>query len=334
MLAMLAALAVAMPPSCGTPDRNRDVTPHNYVFFRREHHRIADADFLGNPGIVGAQLTYTWRELEPAPDHYAFGAIREHLAFLNQRGKRLFIQLQDVSFSEQLVTPDYLRSDSTFHGGVARKYESVAGGSARFGGWVARRWDPAVRQRYARLLAAIANEFDGAIEGVVLPETSIGFEDAALAPPGFTAEGYAEGIREMLTAARSAFRRSCVVIYANFMPGESLPRVDRGFLRGVHAHAAAIGVGVGGPDILPYRPFQRSNSLSLIEKRPLGVIAAMAVQDGNLADRNRSTGQRMSVAELYEFAVTRLRLNYIFWGTEEPYYTSEVLPFLRDLRGR
>lgn len=58
----------------------------------------------------------------------------------------------------------------------------------------------------------------------------------------------------------------------------------------------------------------------------------MAVQDGNLADRDRRTGQRITVPELYTFAVTRLRLDYIFWGTEEPYYTEDVLPFLRGLR--
>ena len=92
---------------------------------------------------------------------------------------------------------------------------------------------------------------------------------------------------------------------------------------------AAIGVGVGGPDILPYRPFQRLNSLPLIEKRAPGVIAGMAVQDGNLADRDRTSGHQITVPELYGFAMTRLRLNYIFWGTEEPYYTTEVLPFLR-----
>lgn len=331
MLALLALFATATPTTCGTPDHRRDVTPHNYVFFRREHQRIADTAFLANPAIVGAQLTYTWRELEPAADHYELGAIREDLRFLQRHGKRLFIQLQDVSFSEQVVTPDYLRSDTAYHGGIARKYERTDGDSARFAGWVARRWDPAVRERFARLLAAIAREFDGSIEGVVIPETAAGFEDPALQPAGFSPERYAAGIRDMLIAARGAFQRSCVVIYANFMPGESLPRIDRGYLRGVHSLAARIGAGVGGPDVLPCRPFQRSNSLSLIEKRPPGVIAAMAVQDGNLADRDRTTGQRISVAQLFEFARSRLHLNYLFWGTEEPYYTSEVLPFLRRL---
>lgn len=331
MLALLAALAAAVPNACGTPDRHRDVAPHNYVFFRRDHQRTADTSFLNNPNLVGAQLTYTWRELEPTPDHYAFDGVRDQLAFLRQHGKRLFLQVQDVSFGETIVTPDYLRSDPVYHGGVARKYELGADGIARFGGWVARRWDPAVRERLAHLMKALAREFDGAIEGVVLPETSVGFDDPAQQPPGFSAEAYAEGVREMLSATRNAFRQSCVIIYANFMPGESLPAMDRGFLRSIHAHAAAIGAGVGGPDVLPYRPFQQRHSLALIERRPAGVIAGMAVQDGNLSDMNRRTGKRITVPELYEFAVTRLRLNYIFWGTEEPYYTAEVLPFLRGL---
>lgn len=331
MLEILAALLVTLPGACGTPDRDRDVTPHHYVFFRRDHQRIADTSFLNNRSITGAQLTYTWRELEPTPDHYAFDAIRTRLAFLTQHDKRLFLQLQDVSFSETVVTPDYLRADSAYHGGIARKYEVGTDGVAHFDGWVARRWDPAVRARFARLLTALAREFDGRIEGVVLAETSIGFEDPARQPSGFSAAVYADGIRELLSAARGAFRQSCVVIYANFMPGESLPAEDHGFLRGVHAHAAAIGAGVGGPDVLPFRPYQRSHSLALIAQRPAGVVAAMAVQDGNLADLRRSTGERITVAELYAFAVTNLRLNYLFWGTEEPYFTSDVLPFLRAL---
>lgn len=332
MLALLAALTVATPTSCGTPDHRRDVAPQNYVFFGEERRRIADTAFLGDPNIIGAQLTYTWRELEPTSDHYDLSTIRHDLTFLKAHGKRLFLQLQDVSFSERMVTPEYLRSDPVYHGGIARKYEADAGDSAHFDGWVARRWDPAVRERFARLLSAIAVEFDGSIEGVVLPETAIGFE-GTVPPPGFSGEAYAAGIRENLSAARSAFQRSCVVIYANFMPHGSLPGSGHAFLRGVYQHAESIGVGVGGPDILPYRPFQRSSSLPLIAERPAGVIAAMAVQDGNFADHDPKTGRRITVPELYDFAATTLRLNYIFWGTEEPYYTSEVLPFLRALRG-
>jgi hypothetical protein len=102
--------------------------------------------FLTHPRIVGAQLTYTWRELEPERDRYDFAPIREQLILLQRHGKRLFIQIQDVSFSERVLVPEYLLSDSAFHGGAARKYEGAMG---VFDGWVARRWDPAVRARFA-----------------------------------------------------------------------------------------------------------------------------------------------------------------------------------------
>lgn len=331
MLTLLASLLLAAPLTCGNAAAGVGAPPQHYVFFRRDHERIADTSFLNHPHLAGAQLTYTWRELEPAPDRYAFDGIRERLAFLTARGKRLFLQIQDVSFSETVLTPDYLRTDSAYHGGIARKYEEGADGRVRFGGWVARRWDPAVRARFTRLLHALAQEFDGRIEGVVLAETSIDFDKPDSTPSGYSAEVYAAGVRDLLTQARAAFNTSCVIVYANFMPGETLPANDRGYLRGVHAHAANIGAGVGGPDVLPFRPFQRSHSLALIEQRPPAVVAGMAVQDGNLADRNRTTGARITVAELYAFASSRLRLDYLFWGTEEPYYSTEVLPFLRAL---
>jgi hypothetical protein len=306
--------------------------PRHFIFFAHERERISEPAFLTNPNIAGAQLKYTWRELEPERDRYDFSRLLSDLAWLEQHGKRLFVQLQDVSFSRSHVVPDYLLNDTAFHGGVAAKHENGA-----FAGWAARRWDAAVRARFASLLVALGRAADGRLEGVNLAETAIGFgEDTppARRPPGFTYDGYAAGVRELMSAARTAFARSHVVVFANFMPGEGLPHDDHGYLRGVYAHADSMGVGVGGPDILPYRPWQRRHSLPLIAARRPGTIAAMAVQDGNLAERERATGQRITVAELARFATDTLRLDYIFWGTEEPYYSAEVLPYLRALPRR
>jgi hypothetical protein len=162
--------------------------PRNFVFFAREHQRIAEASFLTHERVAGAQLTYTWRELEPERDRYDLQPMREHLAFLERHGKRLFVQLQDVSFSQRIFVPEYLTTDTAFHGGAARTYEGD-GERARFAGWAARRWDP-------------------------------------------------------------------------------------------------------------------------------------------------ETGARVTVAELYRFATDRVRLDYIFWGTQEPYYSTEILPYLRGLHVR
>jgi hypothetical protein len=289
---------------------------------------------MRNPDFAGAQVKYTWRELEPVRDRYDFTRVLEDIARLAPYRKRLFIQLQDVSFSEDIkFVPEYLLTDAAFSGGVARKYESntETDEDARFDGMVVRRWDTAVLDRLAKLLAALGRAVDGKIEGIALSETAISFgESGRLHPLGFSYGGYAESVMSMMTAARSAFPRSQVIVYANFMPGEDRSRaVD--YLRAVYRHAERSGVGVGGPDLLPNRRFQRVNSLPLIAARSPALVAGVAVQDGNLGDR-KPNGARVSVAELYRYAADTLRLNYIFWGTEEPYYSAGVIPFLRSLR--
>ena len=324
MLALL-LMAVQGPP-CG--GRSPGTGPSNFVFFGRDHERASDPAFLEPPGVAGVQLTFTWRELEPERDRYDFTEITRRLKVLQQHGKRLWIQVSDVSFADRVPVPDYLRSDSSFHGGAARKYEGAEG---VFDGWVARRWDPPVRDRLARLLEALATEFDGRIEGVNLPETAIGFEDPRFHPSGFTFDAYAAGVLEIMRDARRAFSRSCVIVYANFMPGEALPEVDHGYLRGIYGLAEDLGVGVGGPDLLPFRDGQRRNSLPMIASRSREVVAGMAVQDGNLSEANPTTGRPVTVDALYRFARDDLRLDYIFWGTEEPYYSRDVLPYLRSL---
>lgn len=312
-------LVIAVPARA-----QRAEEPRHFIFFAHERERITEPAFISNTRIVGAQLKYTWRELEPERDRYDFRGVEHDLAVLGKHGKRLWIQLQDVSFSERQVVPDYLLTDPEFHGGVAREAEA-----GRFTGLTARRWDPAVRERFAKLLRALGAQFDGRIEGLNTAETAVGLHDEKPQPTGFTYENYAAGIREIMSMTKAAFPRSHVVIYANFMPGETLPDNDRGYLRGIYAHAQRTGVGVGGPDILPLRRWQQLHSLPLIAARGSGVVGAMAVQDGNLADRDRRTGKRISVAALARYATDTLRLDYIFWGTEEPYYSNEILPFLR-----
>ncbi len=336
MLVLLSA-SVAHGQVC-RPDSaaqsSRVTRPANYVFFREAHERIAEPSFLTNANVVGAQLTFTWRELEPERDRYDLAELRERLAYLAAQGKRLVVQLQDNSFSERHLVPEYLRTDTAFHGGDARKFEGDDDAHARFDGWVARRWDPAVRARFAKLLDVLGREFDGRIEAIVIPETAIGMGIPSRWPAGFTYEAYASGIKEMLSVAKRAFARSCVIVYANFMPGEWLPGDDKGYLRGVYAHADSIGAGVGGPDVLPHRRGQRLHSYPLIASRRRGLVGGVAVQDGNLAEVNPATRARVTVDELYRFARDTLRVDFVFWGTEEPYYTKEILTYLGRLPRR
>ena len=308
--------------------------PKNFIYFGLDRERIHEESFLRSKAVVGAQLKYTWRELEPERDIYELDAIIRDLEFLEGQDKRLFVHLQDVSFEEGIVNvPDYLREDPEFGGGVARQFsfEDEAETNLVAEGWVARRWDPAVRERLISLLEVMGEELDGRIAGLNLAETSIGFGDLEHRPNGFSCESYRDGVKALMSAGGEAFRESHLIQYANFMPGEWLPWNDQGFLRSVYEHAGKVGVGVGGPDLLPHRKGQQNHPYQFIRARAPGTVAGVAVQWGNLASRNPETGERVTVKELYEFARDELRLDYIFWGTQEPYYSREILPYLGTL---
>jgi hypothetical protein len=309
----------------------------HYVFFGQDREKIREAaSFFETKALEGAQVTYSWRQLEPEEDKYDFGLVRDDLTFLSARGKRLFIQIQDVTFSESRINvPRYLLRDGRYNGGADKQYHVKEGDEehAVVAGWAARRWDAAVQERFHKLLYALGKEFDGRIEGANFAETSVGFgQSGRLFPKGFTFETYRDAIITNMKALRRAFPKSVVIQYANFMPGEWLPESDRGYLRAVYRAAKELKVGVGGPDLLPHRPGQRQHSYPLIRDAAGVVPTGIAVQDGNYEDINPQTGKRVTVPELLEFATRHLKVDYIFWCTQEPYYSEEVIPFLKRLR--
>jgi hypothetical protein len=305
---------------------------HHFVFFGQDRERIKTAKtFLESKTLEGAQITYPWRLLEPAQDEYDFSAIRADLAFLTSKGKKLFVQLQDVTFDERWINvPRYLLREAKYHGGADKQYDipNDDEARARAAGWVARRWDPAVQERFHKLLVALGREFDGRIEGINLAETSLEFgESGKLFPQGFTFEIYRDAIITNMKALKHAFPKSVALQYANFMPGEWRPTNDKGYLRAVYQAAQQFNVGVGGPDLRPLRPGQLGSSYPLIKEVSNHVPVGIAVQDGNYADVNQKTGKRITVAELLAFATDYLNVDYIFWCMQEPYYSRDVIPF-------
>jgi len=304
--------------------------PHHYVFFDRERERIAEATFLSTKAFEGAQLKYTWRELERQEGSYDFGPIEHDLAFLGSKGKKLFIQLQDASFETNIMpVPGYLVAEPRYHGGADLQYtiENDDERHATPEGWVARRWDPAVRERYHRLLLALGHQFDGRVEGINLPETAVDFgETGILYPKGFTPEVYRDAIVTNMAVLKRAFPHSVAMQYANFMPGAETN------LQRVYEAARELRVGVGGPDLLPYKPWQMRNSYPLIRAFCGAAPTGIAVQDGNYQHRNPKTGRQVTVPELLDFAGQYLKVDYIFWCTQEPYYSKAVVPFLTGRR--
>ena len=306
---------------------------HHFVYFAMDREKIRTTkSFLDTKAFEGAQVAYFWRQLEPGKDEYDFKLIREDLAFLKSHGKKLWVQLQDVSFSERWIpVPKYLLEDPKYHGGANRQYQYKDNDADATGaGWAARRWDPAVQERFHKLLFALAKEFDGKIEGINFAESSVDFGSTGrLYPEGFTPEIYRDALVTNLKALKRAFSKSIVLQYANFMPGEWRPTDDKGYLRAVYRAARESKVGVGGPDLFPYKPGQMRNSYELIKDVSGDLTVGIAVQDGNYEHVNPKTGKRVTIAELIEFANNYLSVDYLFWCIEEPYFSNDVVAFMQ-----
>ena len=317
-----------------SPVRPGEKVVHNFVFFGQDRDKLAKAaSFLATKKLEGAQVTYTWRQLEPTKDAYDFSRIRDDLALLSSNRKKLFVQLQDVSFYEDRINvPDYLLDDPVYNGGANKEFEFKDDDPNEerpiFSGWSARRWDPEVQARFNKLLLALGKEFDGRVEGINFAESSIGFGSSGRHfPKGFSFERYRDALIENMAALKRAFQKSVTIQYGNFMPGEWRPSSDKGYLRSVYNAAVDLKVGVGGPDLLPFRPGQLKGPYPLIKEAAGKVPIGIAVQDGNYGDRNPKTGQTASIAELLRFATEELGVDYIFWSIEEPYYSRDVIPF-------
>jgi len=200
-------------------------------------------------------------------------------------------------------------------------------------GWVARRWDPAVQERFHKLLLALGKEFDGKVEGINLAETAVSFgESGRLFPKGFTPATYRDAILANMRALKITFPKSVAMQYANFMPGEWLPGKDQRYLRSMYQRAREWKVGVGGPDLLPYKPGQMSHCYPLIRECAGQVPTGIAVQDGNYQHKNPKSEQPVTISELAGFATEYLKVDYIFWCTQEPFYSKNLIPFLQAQR--
>jgi hypothetical protein len=306
--------------------------PENYVFFNRERESIRLPSFYNFRQFAGAQLKYSWRDLEREKDVYDFSVIEEDRLFLLHKGKNLFIQIQDVSFSSNIRNvPDYIINDPQYHGGINSQYEfsDDNDNEPKEAGWVARRWDKPVAERFHKLLVELGEQFDGKIAGIALPETSVDFGNTGkYYPVGFTPEVYRDAIRDNMNAAHLAFKKSIVIQYANFMPGEWFPWDDKGYLSSLFEYAELLNIGMGGPDLIPHKRNQMNHGYSFAQKYQGKIKIGFAVQEGNYNQKNEQTGKQMTIEEIYGFAQNYLGVNYIFWYPEEPYFTRDVKTLL------
>jgi hypothetical protein len=266
---------------------------------------------LDRPDIAGAEVIYVWMNLEPTKDGYDFSIVEEDLALAKARGKEIYIEIGDRFFQPNArYLPKYILNDPEYGGGLAPQIEPG------MTGWVTRHWDPDVRARFQKLIAALAKQFDGRIAGLVLTETALGLQKEL--PEGFTCDGYYEAQKANALAARHAFKQSHVVQYVNFWPCEFAN--GRGYMSRFFDFAVANRIGVGGPDVVPWSKGQMISSYAFIrayqDKVP---VVAMAVQEPTLEYKNPETGKPFTRREFERFAMVYLGVDDLFWSKDSPW---------------
>jgi hypothetical protein len=229
----------------------------------------------------------------------------------------MYVEVLDRFFQPTArYLPGYLLEEPQYGGGLARQVQTEPAMS----GWVARQWDPRVRARFQALLKALARRFDGRIRGIILTETAVSFDHDR--PVDFDCDRYFAAEEENALAARRAFRRSYVVQYVNFWPCES--GSSRRYMSRFFDFAAANRIGVGGPDVVPWRPGQMLNSYAYIrvyqDKVP---VVAMAVQEPTLEYLKPATAKPFTRQEFERFAITYLGVDDLFWSKDSPWLRDQ-----------
>ena len=284
--------------------------------------------YLNNSEIEGAQIIYSWKRLEPKKDVYNIEPILKDLYFLSRHGKKLFIQIQDRSFSiDNIPVPNYLLTDE-YDGGVAKQEDFPGEGEPVGYGWVAKQWNDNVQSRFEKLLVYLGKELDGKITGINLPETSIdvnGINDKNI----INCDKYFYSVIKNISVLKSSFKKSYVVQYVNFFPGEW--NNDQKYMSRLFEYAVKNKIGLGNPDTVPYRKGQMKNSYPFFNgyKNRLSLIS-IAIQEPDYTYTNPKTSKKFTVKELYDFASDYIGADIIFWNRQEPEFTDNLVPFLKE----
>ena len=291
--------------------------PVNFLYTSSTDLKQIDS-LLMRPDIQGVQVIYSWKSLEPEKDRYDFSQIEADLKILDAAHKKLFVQVQDRFFRpEDKGVPGYLMQDSIYAGGITKQADNPGEGKSPGSGWVADQWNQNVQERYQHLLSALAKQFDGRVYGVNLPESAVDV-DIRHHPAGFTCDRYFDAELNNMKAAKAAFRKSYVVQYVNFWPCEW--NNDHNYMGRAFAFAAEHGIGLGGPDVVPYKKAQMANSYPFFNQyRGKLLLVAMAVQEPTLTYTNPATGRKFTKNEFRDFAKDYLGADIIFWSVSSPW---------------
>ncbi len=275
--------------------------------------------------IVGIRGGGYWRDLEPKKDVYHFSQIRQQLQNCKKYNKKFLFFLATRRFnSMNRPVPDYLYKNPIYNGG-AEPFAPKRGSKGTGIGSMARIWDLQVLNRLHKLLKKLGEEFDSDpyFEGIIFGETACQASPNAY---GLTQKTYTDGIKSILTVAKSAFPRSQVFQMVNWG--------RRDVIEGIIEHCYKIGAGISAPDLMPDRErfshVRRPPSFDYFAKYAGKMPLSIEVQ----AEQYKGADGNLTPAGMFDMALNTLKVNYIIWGAFEVKryklsFSRDIQPFLK-----
>ena len=116
---------------------------------------------------------------------------------------------------------------------------------------------------------------------------------------------------------------SIVVQYVNFFQGEWSN--DHRYMSRLFSYAKTHQIGLGGPDFVPNKKSQLQNSYPFFHNLKGKLLVSMAIQEPDYTYKNPETGKPYTFSDFYHFTHDYLGSKIIFWNTQEPFYSDQLL---------
>ena len=294
---------------------SRKFHPGQYVVMAGDGDSQTLMDTAIKPGVVGIMKRYSWRSLETSQGVYQFGELKSDLTWAAAHGMQLIAMIEDKTFKDVKAGPAYLDS-----------YEI----RNNLGGYTLMRWSSVVVARFNALTKALGAQVDGNrnFEGIATQETALSMALSTAKAHGYTPEEYRDAYINILTTAGTNMPTSRVFWFMNFFPGH------QDYIGVIASKVASHGVNMGGPDVWPDNKSLQSRTYPFYSqfagKLPLfGQVEYVCYWEPHMT--SGYTTKYWTMLELYNYAMTKLHVNYMFWVriTKSPGYNwTNALPVI------
>lgn len=258
---------------------------------------------MAQPGMVGIVRRYTWRSVEPSQGVYDFSVIKSDLAWAKAHGAQFIVVIQYKTTDGSKAGPAYLDSLELRN---------------KNGGYTLKLWSQkstdgySVSERYNAMVKALGAQVDGLanFEGLGNQESSLSLDSTTLKANGYTPEKYRDTLINMLSASAASLPTSRVFWFMNFLSG------NQSYIGSIASAVAPLGVVMGGPDDWPDNKSLQSAAYPYYTQFDSRMPLFIQVEGANYAEPHKpgvGSTKYWTMLELYQFALTNLHVNYMFW---------------------